>query len=40
MKDKDVMKEMIIWGGLGVVIALCLLASAIKFWEIVQRIVV
>ncbi len=40
MKDKDVIKEMIIWGGLGVIVASCILAAAVKFWEIVQRIVV
>ena len=40
MKDKDVIKEMIIWSGLGVVIALCLLAAAIKLWEFAQRIAV
>ena len=40
MKDKDVMKEMIVWSGLGIVVALCILAAVIKFWEIAQRIVV
>jgi hypothetical protein len=40
MKDKDVIREIIIWGGLGVVVASCILAAAIKFWEIVQRIAV